>query len=170
MFVDSQIADVVLRGTVLATAGVAWIVLLVRIVGLRSFSKMTNYDFVMTLATGSLLANGSQASDWTSFTQSMLAIATLFAVQVALSRARMMSPGFENLLENQPTLLMRDGEFLDDALASCRMTRSDLAEKLRMASVTDYTQVRAVILETTGDVSVIQGATLQTDILKGVAR
>ena len=72
------------------------------------------------------------------------------------------------MLENQPTLLMRDGEFLDDALASCRMTRSDLAEKLRMASVTDLNEVRAVILETTGDVSVIRGETLQTDVLKGV--
>ena len=56
MFTSFEQFDLVLRGLLLTAAGMIWIVLLVRIVGLRSFSKMTNFDFVMTVATGSLLA------------------------------------------------------------------------------------------------------------------
>ena len=46
----------VVRGFVLTAVAVLWTVLLVRIVGLRAFSKMTSFDFVATIATGSLIA------------------------------------------------------------------------------------------------------------------
>lgn len=42
-----------------------------------------------------------------------------------------------------------------DQLAKAKMTVSDLHGKLREANVINYSQVRAVIAETTGDVSVL---------------
>jgi uncharacterized membrane protein YcaP (DUF421 family) len=48
--------DLILRGLVLGPLSVAWITVVARIVGLRTFSKVTAFDFVATIASGSLLA------------------------------------------------------------------------------------------------------------------
>ena len=48
--------DALLRGALLGPLALLWVLCLSRIVGLRSFTKMTAFDFVATVATGSLLA------------------------------------------------------------------------------------------------------------------
>lgn len=61
MLIADPTFDAVLRGAVLAIAALLWVALPVRVVGLRSFSKMTSFDFVMTVAKGSLVASASQS-------------------------------------------------------------------------------------------------------------
>ena len=169
MFFDDMVIDVMARGIVLSTMAMIWVVTLVRIVGLRSFSKMTNFDFVMTIAIGSLLAGAGQAKEWLGFLQSITGMAALFGVQWAAARARQGSATVDRVLENKPVMLMRDGRFLDDAMRETRVARDDLIAKLREANVLDVAQVRAVVLETTGDISVLHGNALQTELLEGVA-
>ena len=77
MFFDNTVLDVLARGFVLSGVALIWIILMVRIVGLNSFSKMTNFDFVTTIAFGSLLAGAAQASDWKAFFQTLVATACL---------------------------------------------------------------------------------------------
>jgi uncharacterized membrane protein YcaP (DUF421 family) len=52
------------------------------------------------------------------------------------------------------------------------MTRSELRAKLREANVLEWSQIRAVVLETTGDVSVLHGdeggTPLDPSLLEGV--
>lgn len=67
MFSAIPTLDLLLKGLLLTTMGMFWVVLLVRVNGLRSFSKMTNFDFVMTVAVGSLLASASQTNSWSAF-------------------------------------------------------------------------------------------------------
>jgi len=120
MFVDPPLLDAALRGIILSLAGLAWTLMLVRALGLRSFSKMTGLDFAMTIATGSLLAGASQAED------------------------------------------------LAGLLDATRVTRSDLMAKLREANVLRFDAVRAVVLETTGDISVMHGDHLEQELVDGV--
>ena len=86
MFTSYPMLDVILKGLLLTAMGMVWVVVLVRINGLRSFSKMTNFDFVMTVAVGSLLASASQTNNWEAFLQAMIAMATLFLVQSVTAR------------------------------------------------------------------------------------
>jgi len=44
---------------------------------------------------------------------------------------------------------------LDENLKATKVTPDDLRAKLREANVTDYRQIKAVVLETTGDISVL---------------
>ncbi len=170
IFTDNSTLDLVLRGLILSAVGMVWIVLLVRIVGLRSFSKMTNFDFVMTVAMGSLLAGSGQATSWTEFAQALVAMMALFAVQWFVARLRKTSDGFEKLVQNEPIILMRNGVFDEGALRKTRVAKNDLIAKLREANVLALDQVRAAILETTGDVSVLHGETLEDALLTGVRR
>ena len=161
--------DAVLRGGPLAVAALCWVVLLVRVVGLRSFSKMTSFDFVMTVAMGSLVAGASQSETWTAFIQTLAAMVGLFGIQFIFARSRKRFDAAEDVLQNNPRLLMRDGVIFDDALVATRVSRSDLFAKLREANVTALAQVRAAVLETTGDVSVLHGECLEEALLEGVS-
>ena len=168
MFVDDTFLDLVLRGVALSTIGVVWVIVVVRIVGLRAFSKVTAFDFVVTVATGSLLAGASQATSWIGFSQAAIAIMSLLSVQYVVARVRRASETVENVIQNSPILLMRNGTILHDALAATRVAEDDLVAKLREANVLDFSEVEAVVLETTGDISVLHGGELNEALLKGV--
>lgn len=170
MIVSGEILDTILRGVVLAVIALLWIVLLIRLNGLRSLSKMTSFDFVMTVALGSLVAGASQAESWLKFLQPLAGMAGLFVAQWGSARIRKNSTSMEKLMQNEPVLLMRDGEIDDAALDKTRVARSDLIAKLREANVTDFSQVRAAVLETTGDVTVLHGEKLDEALLEGVRR
>lgn len=169
MFIDEPMLDTVLRGMILSAAAMIWLMILVRANGLRSFSKMTNFDFVMTIAVGSLLAGSIQSTTWLEFTQALSALAALFLVQYLISRLRNASDAFKSAIQNKPVVLMRDGAIIQEALVQTRVTRDDLIAKLREANVLDLSQVRAVILETTGDISVLHGDACAEELLKGTS-
>ena len=167
MFTSYPMLDVILKGLLLTAMGMVWVVVLVRINGLRTFSKMTNFDFVMTVAVGSLLASASQTNNWEAFLQAMIAMATLFLVQSVTARMRRQSDTIEAVMQNTPVILMRNGQIIESALAETRVARSDLMAKLREANVLDIQQVKAVVLETTGDISVLHGHHCADEILEG---
>lgn len=168
IFVDDINLDILLRGVILSAAALLWVVVLVRVVGLRSFSKMTSFDFVMTVAMGSLVAGAAQATEWSWFGQAMAAMASLFAVQFVIARLRKSSDTVESVLSNEPRLLMRDGVIDDAAMSATRVSREDLMAKLREANVLDMTKVRAVVLENTGDISVLHGDSLDEALIEAV--
>ena len=167
MLSDFPFADAVSRGLLLSAVSIIWVIVLVRLNGLRTFSKMTNFDFAMTIAVGSLIASGAQTATWTSFVQILAAILGLVLVQRFTATLRMTSDGFSKIVQNTPIILMRDGVIIEDALKHTRVARDDLVAKLREANVLDFKQVRAVVLETTGDISVLHGNALQEALLHG---
>lgn len=167
MFVDPPVLDAAMRGLVLVTAALVWLLVLVRVNGLRSFSKMTNLDFAMTVAVGSLLAGAGQASDLAAWVQATAAMLALFVVQFALAWARRRSDRVEELLGNTPAVLMKDGVIDEASMRRRRVTTGDLTAKLREANVLELAKVRAVVLEATGDISVLHGDQLEPALLDG---
>lgn len=170
MIVEHNSADVLLRALILSTVAVCWAVTVVRVIGLRSFSKMTAFDFVVTVAIGSLLAGASQSTTWSAFLQANLAMVALLGVQFAVALLRRSSSRFDDIVQNEPVLLMIEGEVLTDALRATRVAEDDLIAKLRQANVHNLDEVRAVVLETTGDISVLHGSPLDDTLLRGVQR
>ncbi|HUE80445.1 MAG TPA: YetF domain-containing protein [Sphingomicrobium sp.] len=160
----------VVRGLLLTFIAVLWTVGLVRLVGLRAFSKMNAFDLVATIATGSLIAQAGTRAVWSEYLQALAAIGGVFLLQWLIARARQESDRIGNLISNEPVLLMDRGEFLEAAMSETRVSRSNMLEKLRSAGVTDLSEVRAVVLETTGDISVIRGDRVDETMLEGVRR
>ena len=168
MFFEETWADILARGVLLSAIGLAWVTILIRIVGLRSLSKMTNFDFVMTVALGSVLAYAVTVTKWTDFAQAMVSMAGLFLVQVIASKLRKTSDTAEDVMQNQPVFLLRDGQFCEAALKETRVSKSDVIAKLREANCLSLDKARAVILEATGDVSVLHGDTLDDRLVENV--
>lgn len=157
MFFDNATADLMTRGLVLGFLIMLWVIVLVRMLGLRSFSKMTAFDFVMTIASGSILAGATQSTDWAGFWQSVLALGSLFLFQYVAAFARRRSEVAEHVLQNEPVFLMKNGKLIEEALEKTRVEASDVYAKLREANAIHLENVHAVVLETTGDISVLHG-------------
>ncbi len=145
-----------------AVAIVLTIVALIRVVGLRSLSKMSSFDFAVTIALGSVL--GGVAASSTSLANGMIAIAALLATQTTIALVRRHTR-VGKAVDNTPMLLMRDGEFIEAAMRRTRVTRSDVIAKLREANAIHLDRVHAVVLESTGDVSVLHGDGPVDDLL-----
>lgn len=134
----------------------ATILLLTRIFGLRSFSKMASGDFAMTVAVGSLFGT-SIVSPEPSVGSSVVAFTCLFAGQFLIAWSRRRTRSVSRVLDNRPILLVRSGEILHDNLHVAHVSVDDLRAKLREANVFRLEEVHAVVFETTGDVSVLHG-------------
>ncbi|MEX0341175.1 MAG: DUF421 domain-containing protein [Erythrobacter sp.] len=168
MFFEETWLDLFARGIILSFIGLGWVTVLIRIVGLRSLSKMTNFDFVMTVALGSVLANAVTTDKWPAFWQSIIAMAGLFLVQVIASKLRKESDAVEDIMQNRPVFLYRDGAFCEEAMADARVSKSDVIAKMREANCLSLDQAQAVVLEATGDVSVLHGETLDERLVENV--
>jgi uncharacterized membrane protein YcaP (DUF421 family) len=130
------------------------VVVLTRLGGLRSFSKMSSFDFAVTVAIGSVIASTVVAKD-PPLLQGAMALAALYAVQLGVAALRARSTTVQHIVDNEPLLLMAGTRILHDNLRRAQITEADLRAKLREANVIDLEQVRAVVQETTGDVSVL---------------
>lgn len=141
-----------------------------RIAGLRSFADMTNFDMAATIIFGSMSATTAVTMS-TSLLEGVVGLGVLFAVQALLAWMRRRKR-FERAVDNRPLLLMDGTEVLTSNLALARMTDDDLRSKLRMAGVVRSEQVAAVVLETTGSVSVLTvdpvGRALDPTLLQAV--
>ena len=156
-------------GLGLTSAAVLWVVLLVRLSGLRSLSKMTGFDFVTTIAVGSLIATAGVSTSWSTFAQALAGIGGLFGLHWLLAKWRVHSNFAQRVLGNEPILLMEHGRFIQEALTSERIARADIYAKMRGAGIMEPDQVRAVVLERTGDISIIKDGPLDDSIMSGIA-
>lgn len=125
-----------------------------RLAGLRSFSKMSSFDFAITVSIGSLVATVILSED-PPLLQGAMGLAMLFSIQFLVSYTRSRSLLFARMVDNEALLLMAGTDVLHDNLAKARVTVNDIRAKLREANVIHPREVRAVVMESTGDISVL---------------
>jgi uncharacterized membrane protein YcaP (DUF421 family) len=157
-------ADIVV---VIVSALVVYVMVIAatRIVGLRSFSKMSAFDFAMTVAIGSIIA--TVATGNAGIVEGLFAVISLYALQFSVAWLRQRTEML-GIVDNRPLLLMHGSTIIHDHLRRSRITEADLRGKLREAGVLQLHQVRAVVLETTGDISVLAGGELDRELLDDV--
>lgn len=160
--------------TLLACLAIFFLIVIVtRIIGLRSFAKFTTYDFAFTIATGSLIASILTAS--ITLTHGFFAIFGLLSTAMIFSFLQKKYSFVNDAISNKALLLMDGSEILYDNLKSARIQETQLYAKLREANVTNFDQVLAVVLESTGDISVLhksnsaENINFDRSLLKGVS-
>ncbi|MGF1494956.1 MAG: DUF421 domain-containing protein [Microcoleaceae cyanobacterium] len=131
------------------------IIFLLRISGKRTLSKWNSFDFVVTIAFGSILASMLLSKD-TSLAQASLGFAILVAYQFVLTWISVRSSLIQKLIKAEPTMLLYKGQFIQNPLRSERVTEGEILAAIRNHGIGDLTQVDSVILETDGSFSVIQ--------------
>lgn len=144
-------------GRVLIVAPIAYIALIVilRVSGKRTLSKLNAFDFVVTVALGSTLAT-VLLSKSVALAEGILALALLVLLQFVIAWVSVRSTRFSRLVKAEPALLAHRGRFLDDALRRERVTREEVLAAIRGQGVGGLDQAAAVVLETDGSISVLK--------------
>ncbi|MDQ6629033.1 MAG: DUF421 domain-containing protein [Pseudomonadota bacterium] len=145
------------RTGVLGVCAYVALVVLLRISGKRTLSKMNAFDFLVTIALGSALAT-VMLSKSTSLAQGLVAFALLVGCQFVVTWLSVRWRWVRKLVTGEPGLLLYRGEFIASAMRQCRVTEDDIRAALRAAGVGDRTEVHAVVLETDASFSVIESA------------
>jgi uncharacterized membrane protein YcaP (DUF421 family) len=91
------------------------IIMYTRIFGLKSFSKMTGFDFINTVAISSLFAMSAATSLSSLFIRALL-ISLLYLLNYLVTYMTFKSKTVRELMENTPVLLMCDGKILHESL------------------------------------------------------
>jgi uncharacterized membrane protein YcaP (DUF421 family) len=150
-----QSTPVALVMVALSAVGLYLVLMLcTRLAGLRSFSKMSSFDFTITVAIGSLVATVI-LSEEPPLMQGTVGLFMLFGIQFLVSFFRTQSSTLAGVVDNDALLLMAGTTVLHQNLKAARVTTNDLRAKLREANVVHPEQVRAVVMESTGDISVL---------------
>ena len=144
----------IVRAVVSAALLYAFVILSVRVSGKRSTSQMNNFDWVVTVAIGSLMASGILLKD-VSLLESMIAIATLLGLQFLLTWAMLRWQPLEDLVRADPRLLFHEGEFLWEAMRRERVCKQEVLSAIRANGMRDLDEVQCVILETNASLSVL---------------
>ncbi len=131
-----------------------YIMVITRIAGKRTFAKMSSFDFAVTIAMGSILADAVN-KPVSSLMPAFVSLALLAFLQVLFAKILSSSKKAEKWITNTPILLMKDGKIFEANLKKALVSRADLMGKLREANVLQLSEVRAVVFETTGDISVL---------------
>lgn len=132
----------------------AALIIISRITGLRSFSKMSGFDFVVTIAIGSMFANTIVTRN-PPLLIAIAAFVTLFALQMITARFRYKPTNIGRYIDNRPVLLMDGPNIIEKNLNKSSVSHDELYAKLRDRGVTQLGQIKAAVLETTGEVSVL---------------
>ena len=156
---------------ILSVLGIFTIIIVItRIFGLRTFAKMSSFDFASTIAVGSVLASIILNKDY-SLLKGAIILTAIIGFQTLFSFLVRRSKFFKKIFTNKPQIVMWNGKILYDRLKRCNVGKNDLIAKLREANVHDYDEVKAVIFESTGDVSVIHNdadKSIESRMLEGV--
>ena len=129
------------------------VIILTRICGKRSFSKMSSFDFAMTVAVGSIIATTVLSSS-VNLMQGIVGLVAIYLLQIIIAVGRR-NKLIRKMVDNSPLLLMDGERIIDSNLRKARVSEGDLRSVLREANVTQLSQIKAVVFETTGDISVL---------------
>lgn len=142
----------------IVVVGVAMYVALVvflRVSRSRTLSSMNAFDFVVTVALGSVFGRALTAKD-VALAEAVVAFGLLVALQYAVTWIQIRWPFFRRVVTNPPSLLYFRGEFVEDAMRRQRVTEAELRSAVRKKDFGSLDEVDAIVLESSGEFSAIR--------------
>lgn len=131
------------------------VLLAIRIMGKSELSKMSPFQMVIAFMIAELAAIPID-SPHASLINGVIAIAMLMFLQVFISFLTTKSEGFKVFISGRPAMLIEKGRLNVKEMARQRITTTDLLEQLRIENCPSVSDVEYAILESNGQLSIIQ--------------
>lgn len=143
------------------------ILLFVRLLGQRALTNLSSFDLAAVIAWGALIGRAI-LGDSPTLISGLLGLATLLALQALTGNLRRFRRAAQAV--NSPAVVLMAGqELLPDNLARTHIQADEVYSRLRLAGIRNRAEVGCVILEPTGQISVLRhGAPLDEALLDGV--
>jgi uncharacterized membrane protein YcaP (DUF421 family) len=145
----------ILRIFVVGIVTYVGLILLLRLSGKRTLTRMTAFDFVITIAIGSAFGRILTASI-VSISEAITAFILLVLLQTIFSFLEVRSKKFKKFTTTPPTLLFYNGEYLRKNMRKSRIREDELLSAIRKKSFGSLNEVKAVVFETDGSFSIVR--------------
>ena len=139
----------------------------IRLMGKRSTAQMNNFDWIVTVALGSIVGSAIILKDVV-LAEVFLAMGLLLGFQYAITKAAVRWDAVSKSVRAVPTLLFYQGTFHWEAMAKERVTRSEIEGAARESGYRDLSEVGAVILESSAKLSVLGKSDADAGLLEDV--
>mgnify|MGYP005856857829 CR=1 FL=1 len=144
----------IFRTFIVGTLAYVFLVVSLRISGKRTLAKLNAFDLVITVALGSTLAT-VLLSESVALAEGLTAFVLLIVLQYVVTFFSIRSPSFARIVRSEPTLLLRNGAMLAEAMRRERVTKEELETVIRTSGQRGFAGIEAVILESDGSFSII---------------
>ena len=142
------------RILIVGTLGYFGLVLLMRVSGKRTLSKLNSFDFLITVAFGSTLATLLLVPE-VSLAEGLAAFALLILLQFVVSWTSVRVPFVKRIITAEPSLVFFEGTYLARSMKRNRVLEAEILAAIRQNGYGDIRDVHAVVMETEGSFSVI---------------
>jgi len=128
--------------------------LFLRVSGKRTLAKLNAFDFVVTVALGSVLAY--MMLGLVPYVEGTLVLLLIILLQYAFAWFSRINSKMEHLINSVPTLLYYEGTFIERAMKAEAVTKEEIFSTVRSAGIEYFDEIRAVVMELNGQISIIK--------------
>lgn len=131
------------------------IVLSVRIMGKRQIGELQPSELVVAIMISDLAAVPMQTID-IPLLSGIVPVLTLLVAEVTMSFISLKSKKARKYITGEPSIIIYKGHINEKELEKARVTLNDLMEELRLSGYPDVSKIDMAILETNGEISLIE--------------
>jgi len=142
------------RVLVLGVLGYISLVLLLRISGNRTLSKLNAFDFIVTIALGSTFGSFILNKE-ISLAEGVMGFIVLIGMQYVVSWLTIRSTTIKRIVKSEPSLVYYNQEYLVDSMKRSRIAKAEIEQSVRNQGYAILENVEAIVLETDGSLSII---------------
>jgi uncharacterized membrane protein YcaP (DUF421 family) len=146
----------IVRVLVVGALAYVGLVLVLRVTGKRTLSKMNAFDLVVTVALGSALAS-TMLSKSVPLAEGLAGMTLLVLLQYAVTWLSVRSDRVQDVVKAKPAILLHQGEWQRRAMTRERVTREEVLAALRSQGTAVVDATTTVVIETDGSLSVLTG-------------
>ena len=143
--------EMILRTTI----SFAVLLFLARLLGKKQLSQLTFFNYITGITIGSIAAEIASQKE-TPFIDGLISLIWWTLLTILMSWISLKSSRARVFLDDEPTILIKDGKLSVKSLKSTRMHMDDLLMMLREQSIFSIQDVHYAVLETNGELSVFK--------------
>lgn len=131
------------------------VVVAIRIMGKRQIGELQPSELVIAIMISDLASVPMQAID-IPLLAGIIPVLTLLVWEVVMSYVSLKSKRMRSCISGEPSIVVYKGHINEKELKKLRFNLNDLMEQLRIAGCPDISNVQAAVLETNGQLSVLE--------------
>ncbi|MEK3797994.1 DUF421 domain-containing protein [Peribacillus sp. FSL H8-0477] len=131
------------------------ILIIFRVMGKREVGELSILDLVVFVMIGDLAVGAIENHDETSL-NSILPMGFLMVIQIIFAYLSIKSKKFRSLVDGDPVIIINKGIIDESVMRKQRYNLDDLMAQLRGQGVFNVSDVEYAILETSGDLSILE--------------